>query len=415
MDRLAEDKRILRDLGAQQRAIATTSRQEKLKDEWRRHNSLKKTRPLVVCSWDEGSNVLATLLADQLRCTDPEMRRLELKLRNNIFHAKLMDDWVFEPFVVVDAVKKLPPAGDWGYAPVRHRDEDAFITDPFVLEMSDLDKLVAIDHVIDEKATEEKRLMFEDIFNGAVDVCMNRRPFYANFSRSDLSTSLGEIMGLENMMLAMYDDPELIHAIQKFMQSAILNQFRQANEQGDFTPIGGWWEAQAAPYCEELADPSASAKKCTSKEIWGFCASQEFTLISPAMFDEFMLQYQIPIFENYGLVAYGCCENLTGKIDLLRKIPNLRRIGIAPLANVSACAEQIQRDYVFALRPNPAPVCHNFDYQNVYKQTDECLRAAQGTCLDITLKDITTVQGDPQRLFDWVKIVHDVAEKYTFG
>ena len=91
-------------------------------------------------------------------------------------------------------------------------------------------------------------------------------------------------------------------------------------------------------------------------------AAQELTAVSPAMHDEFMLQYQLPILKPFGLVAYGCCEDLTNKIDMLRQIPNLRRIAVSPFANVARCAEQIGQDYVLSYRPSPADmVGYGFD------------------------------------------------------
>ena len=47
-------------------------------------------------------------------------------------------------------------------------------------------------------------------------------------------------------------------------------------------------------------------------------------------------------------------EDLTNKIDMLRTIPNLRRIAVSPFANVRRCAEQIGTDYVMSYRPSPA-------------------------------------------------------------
>ncbi|GAI58840.1 unnamed protein product [marine sediment metagenome] len=53
--------------------------------------------------------------------------------------------------------------------------------------------------------------------------------------------------------------------------------------------------------------------------------------------------------DKFGLVAYGCCEDLTYKVDMLRQIPNLRRIAVPPFADAAKCAEQIGRDYVFGI------------------------------------------------------------------
>ena len=77
-------------------------------------------------------------------------------------------------------------------------------------------------------------------------------------------------------------------------------------------------------------------------------------MISPEMMKEFLLPYQIPILEQFGLSAYGCCEDMTKKIDILKEIKNLRRIAVTPWSNLLACAEEIGKDYVLSWRPSPA-------------------------------------------------------------
>ncbi len=134
--------------------------------------------------------------------------------------------------------------------------------------------------------------------------------------------------------------------------------------------------------------------------------------VSPQMHEEFVLEYQLPIMEKFGLVAYGCCEDLTHKIDMLRRIPNLRRIAVTPVADVARCAERIGEDYVFSWRPNPAlMVSCGFDEERVRRIIREGLQAARGCHVDITLKDIETVQGDPTRLRRWVEVVREVIEE----
>ena len=59
------------------------------------------------------------------------------------------------------------------------------------------------------------------------------------------------------------------------------------------------------------------------------------------MLDAFILQYQIPGLKKFGLVALGCCEDVTRKIDGFRQIPNLRRIAVTPFADAAQCAEEI--------------------------------------------------------------------------
>jgi len=42
------------------------------------------------------------------------------------------------------------------------------------------------------------------------------------------------------------------------------------------------------------------------------------------------IDYAVQWYEKFGLVYYGCCEPLDGKIDIVREIPNLRKISMSP-------------------------------------------------------------------------------------
>ena len=137
-------------------------------------------------------------------------------------------------------------------------------------------------------------------------------------------------------------------------------------------------------------------------------------MFSPEQHDEFMLQYQIPIMEKFKYVTYGCCEDLTDKIDMLRQIKNLRMIGVAPAANVAKCAEQIGDQYVISYRPNPAEmVCCGFDESKIRKIIGNALEIfkANNCIVHIYLKDIETLEGDWERLGKWSDIVRSEIDK----
>ena len=59
------------------------------------------------------------------------------------------------------------------------------------------------------------------------------------------------------------------------------------------------------PYAEELPDPAANARGIRRRDLWTHVSAQEFTAVSPAMHEEFLLRYQRPIMDHFGLVAYG--------------------------------------------------------------------------------------------------------------
>jgi hypothetical protein len=124
------------------------------------------------------------------------------------------------------------------------------------------------------------------------------------------------------------------------------------------------------------------------------------------MHDEFLLQYQLPILRSFGLVAYGCCEDLTRKIDMLRQVPNLRHIAVTLVADVRRCAEQIGRDYVTSWRPNPTDmVCASWDEARIRRIVRDGMEAMESQSIRCSrpsslLPSWSSVGGDTQRTPD---------------
>jgi hypothetical protein len=226
----------------------------------------------------------------------------------------------------------------------------------------------------------------------------------------DISTDLGYLRGIENFMLDMSDRPAWLHRLVGFMADGIRRTHEQAEAAGDWSLSAH--QNQAMFYAEELPDPAANVNGIQRKQLWGYMAAQEFALVGPKKHDEFLLQYQIPILKEFGLTAYGCCEDLTKKIGILRQIPNLRRIAVSPFADAARCAEQIGADYVLSYRPSPAEmVGYGFDPDRILTILRRDLRACRACHTDITLKDVETVQGDPTRVREWVKLTRRVIDE----
>jgi hypothetical protein len=132
------------------------------------------------------------------------------------------------------------------------------------------------------------------------------------------------------------------------------------------------------------------------------------------MHDEFALQYMRPMMDKCALSYYGCCEVLDKFIPYLKKVPNMRKIGVSPWANVRTCAEQIGGSYVLARKPNPANVAWKFNKEVVEKETIETIEAClENKCAyEFVLKDISTVNHDPWNLINWVKTVTGIINRY---
>ena len=132
------------------------------------------------------------------------------------------------------------------------------------------------------------------------------------------------------------------------------------------------------------------------------------------MFEEFEVDYLLSVAERFTYTYYGCCEPLDDKIGVLKKIPNLRKIGCSPWASVEKCAEQIRGDYVLARKPNPANVAIRTDPDVIRREIEETVKACikHGCSYDYVLKDISTVSHRPQNLIVWAQTVSDVLDEY---
>jgi len=407
------DRETLRELAKRYLAISRREVQEERRALWRGHNSFGYGRPLIYTrafAWHE-------MPESRCRCGDALARQYEDHFRHALYWDSLNDDSVFEPWVSVEAVHVAPPDRVWGLRTGWIGKEDyriAKLIDPPMKNHEDMDRLVQPHHEIDEKATQERVEQMQDAVGDIVPVHVERAPLYRDWN-GDISTQLVRLRGLDNMMLDMMLAPEWAHKVLAFMRDGILRAQEEAEQAGDWTLSAH--SNQAMAYARELEDPSIDGKPVTRGTLWYFCASQETTLYGPDQFEQFMLQYQIPIMAHFGLVAYGCCEDLTRKIDKLRQLPNLRRIAVSPMADVQRCAEQLGGDYILSYRPSPSDmVGYDFDPGRIRRILRRDLEACRAnSChVDITLKDVETVQSDPSRVRRWVEITRKVIGEFAW-
>jgi len=399
------DRDILRDLAGRYADICRDPVQDVRRDLWRRHNSLKPTLPPIYVrafAWQE-------LPESRCLCEDPFFRTYEDFFRYRLLWHGFNDDSIFEPWVTVPAVHRC--AG-WGPEINRVYTGSAggsFKVDYPIKELTDIAKLRMPRHEIDEKKTADEVRKLGDAIGNIVAINVDRGPAYRMWT-GDLSTDLGYLRGIEHFMADMTENPGWLHRLVKLLSDGVLKTHDEAEAAGDWGL--GAHQNQAMPYAMELPDPAANMNGVKRDSLWGYMASQEFTAVSPAMHSEFLLRYQLPILGKFGLVAYGCCEDLTGKIGMLRRIPNLRRIAVSPFADVARCADAIGRDYVLSYRPSPVDmVGYGFNPDRVRSILRRDLAACKNCVVDITLKDVETVGGDPSRVRKWVALTREVISK----
>ncbi len=406
-----KDAAIVRELAARVAEIAALPVQGEKRALWRKLNALKPARPMVmidqVC-WNE-MNVGDELT---LTCADAECRGYEDSLRRTLFQWKHFPvDMVVEPFI------RVPKAiRNTGFGVTVH--EETAVTDPtsdvvghkfenqFQAE-ADLEKIRMPQISHDAAETERRMSVAHELFDGLLEV----RPWGADLYLS-LWDRIATWMGVENALYALVDKPDFMHRLVARLTDAYLCMLDQLEDQGLLCEPQSLVHCTGA-YTDDLPAPGYNPQKPRTEDLWMFGMAQMFSTVSPGMFKEFEVDYIRRICERFGLVYYGCCDPLDGKMTQVRMIPNVRKVSMSPWVNEDRGASEIGRDYVYSRKPSPAFLAtEHFSPEKVRADLSATRTVCEkyGCPLEFILKDISTVRYEPQRLFEWAAIAMRVAE-----
>jgi hypothetical protein len=395
----------LRELAKRYTDASASQEHERTKELWRRLHDRRMQRPMIyiwVIIFTEEFEEVANPV-----CRHPLFREAEKRLRIDLYHHSTGDDYLLEPFIDFWAVRKGMENGPWGIRThIVESKGGAYkaYADPPLKDLADLSLLRPAGHHIDEAATAVNLSLLQDAIGDILPVSVIRQPHYS----ASFPVFLPHFRGLEQVMIDMVDNPADLHRLLEKMLATTLAAMDRADAAGDYRTADA--SVQSAPYSSYTPDPFP-VRPARRQDLWCFAQAQDFTLISPQMHDEFALRYQQPIMEQFAASAYGCCEDLTRKIDILRKVKNLKMISVAPAANLEKCAEQIGSDYVVSWRPNPTDqVCTSFDHERIRRTIREgCQILNRNGChYEINLKDVVSLCGERERLREWVSIVREV-------
>jgi hypothetical protein len=153
-----------------------------------------------------------------------------------------------------------------------------------------------------------------------------------------------------------------------------------------------------------------------TKDVWGYMDSQETVGISPDMFEEFIFPYYKKIADKFGLLSYGCCEPVHSIWEnCLSRLDNLRKISISPWCNEEYMGEQLRgKKIIYHRKPSP-------NYLGVGKELDEhalrqhikkTVKAARGCNLEITQRDVYTVNNSIDKVKRYVEIIREECENF---
>ncbi len=406
----AADREILRDLANRVAEIAALPIQEERRELWKAHNSLQPTRPMMLIfpegSWEE------LLPNESLKCEGEEARRIEFDLRHRIYkHEHFQDDAVTEGEWIV---QKVIHNSGWGLEGKRIPSPEArgaWKFDPVIQAPSDLKKLRFPQITYDKEATERKLGEFQDLFGGILEVKLKG---VAHISYH-LMSQYTSWRGLRQMMTDMYRQPKMLHEAMAFLVEGhrrILQQYidqnlLSLNNDGTYHSSGG------NGYTDELPKPGFDPNRVRPCDMWASAESQELAQVGPKQHAEFALRYEKQLLKPFGLNGYGCCEDLTLKLDDVFTIPNIRRISISPFADVDKCAPKLGGDYIFSWKPHPTHLVGKFDADMIRTYIRHTIDVAQenGCVLEIILKDTHTCEHQPERFDRWSQIAREEIER----
>ena len=401
---------MLRRLTSQYLDVCANPLQQQKRVLWRKHFDRQGERPMVcIRPYCMGDTLYKYL---NIECESPLFRDQEATLKQKLFMQSWGEDTVPYPWLDLNAsLDKSATVDYWGFSlnheTVAGGGKNVYHNVP-LKTLEDIAKIRPPQLLYDEEKT---AMDFEELQKAVGDIIpihIQRSPY-----RLFASEIICFLRGMEQVMFDMYDNPGFLKDLVKIVTDAELEQYREADK-NNFWRSADQFNYTGSLDCDDTASPEPN-KPCAQGEAWGTFHAQEFTMVSPDMLNEFILHYEVPLMKQYKYISYGCCEDLTNKISLLKKtIPNLHTIGIAPAANLESCATQIQNDFVISWRPNPAEVLScNFDEKYIVEYISKRLSILkENTCtVEISLKDIVTVQNDMSRFSRWTEIVKKSIEK----
>lgn len=404
---IVEDRELVRSLGAQVAAIAREPRMQAVRRRWAAVNGLRRAdRAPVWCKpvgcWSE------ILPPEALRCSDPELRRIEYGLRQTIFKRELGDDTIVPEWYTVRAVFQAEPANRWGVEVGRHAAKSsggAWSYDPPLRRPADLDRLVMPRWQLDRAETERQAALAEELFRGLMPVRVMAVPPW----EGTVGTDAADLVGLEQLMLLMVDEPEMVHRLMAHIRDTYLRSLDEIEASG---LLDARLNSQPMYHCDPLpGTPADGPVRC--EHLMCMANAQEFDQVSPGMWQEFCLPYQLPIFARFGGVIYGCCENLTRKLDGVLGIPKLRVVTCSAWTRLDTVIEKVGRKHCIMWRQKASDVVFPDDDAKIFADLEDGARRLKGLHYQIVLRELQTLAGHPDRLHVWTRHAIAAAETHA--
>lgn len=404
----SHDAQILRNLATRKVELSETDINHERREAWYRLDADNSPRPMVLAEIGAIQDVVKPVMECNLACEGKRARQIEFSLKQEIYQFEVLkDDHVIEPWINIPWQIQC---SDFGVCVTKHSHSDeqghgSWKAEPPLKNLEDdFEKLRHRTFSVDRDATQRQLEELQELFAGVVSVRIRGSQWWT----MGMTIDAIDLIGLEELMMAMYDDPEGLHRLMAFLRDDYLTYARwleaesllTADNENDYIGSG------SMGYTQRLK-PVAGHSVCT-RDKWVLLESQETVGVGPEQFSEFIFPYQQSIAEVFGSVYYGCCEPVHSRWHVIQQMKNLARISVSPWCDESFMAGAIGRRFVYSRKPNPTQVStDHFDETQIRADLRKTLDTAKNCRLEIIMKDVHTLRNQPGRLPRWVEIARE--------
>jgi len=407
-----KDLQILRELAKKKLEIANSPVMQERRESWIKNNDLQQSRPMIL--------IEPVLPVMELKCEEEWARGMENSFRNDIYvYEKVKDDHVIDPFIRINWNIGI---SDYGVEVKTERGTDekggnlGYHWEPAIKDIdAEFNKLKPRTFSVDREGTLKWKQHLETVFNGILPIEI--RPWGWLTWTMGMTQTMIHFVGLDKFMLYMYDNPEGLHRLMRFLTDGhiALSKWMEKEKLLSLNNRSEYCGSGARGFTDMLPQKDwKSGEPVRLKDIWVLLESQETVGVSPAMFEEFVAVYQRELAELFGLVYYGCCEPVHGRWDSLKKMKNLRSVSVSPWCDQEKIAEAMGKNYVFSRKPNPAMIStEHFDEDAILKDLRNTLVITKkyGCNTQLIMKDVHNLNGELDRNGRWVALARKAIEE----
>jgi hypothetical protein len=412
------DVRVLRELGEWWAGEAASARNAEKVRAWYAHDAWADDRRVMVLAevdYLEGRR-RAVNVADLL-CADGWARGLEYRMRiarHKI--AVIQDDATLAPFISYPSHVQF---GDFGVPGGVHRDPNAhalafnYQAPLKELDPAELGRLRHRQFVWKRDAECRERDRLAAVFEGILPVRRRCNPWQLSMPLT--STALG-LVGLDQFMILMYDNPAGLHARMEFLCADMiaLTRFLEDNALFDLDNEADYVGAGSMGFTRALPAQGAVPGKVRALDRWFHSESQESVGLSPEQYGTFVFPYLQRVAAQFGRVYYGCCEPAHALTEYLAVLPNLARVSVSPWADEPQMGRFCRAHrVVYSRKPSPNLLSGDrFDRGQLRAHLAKTVDCAQGCSLEIIQRDVYVTSDQPERFIQWVECAREAGARH---